>query len=128
MLLAAVCISTQKLWSDAEITELLRFTNKSILEGDLNAKHPVWNSNISNPSSLTFLELFVICNFEISTPQYSTHYTRHGRGYVFNIVVHQNGPLLQHIVTGALDSGHLPIYSAFWTLLERWKLENLLKN
>jgi hypothetical protein len=35
----AVYKSPGRAWSDADITELLRFRRKSILAGDLNAKH-----------------------------------------------------------------------------------------
>jgi hypothetical protein len=38
MFLAAVYKSASRLWSDTDITELLRFRNKSVLAGDLNAK------------------------------------------------------------------------------------------
>jgi hypothetical protein len=46
MLLAAVYKSSQIMWSDTDITEPIRFRSESNLAGDLNAKHPVWNSNI----------------------------------------------------------------------------------
>jgi hypothetical protein len=46
MLLAVVYKALQRLWSDTDITELLGFRSKSILGGDLNAKHPVWSSKI----------------------------------------------------------------------------------
>jgi hypothetical protein len=44
---------------------LLGFGNKSIPAGDLNAKHPVCNSEVSNTSGLKLVELFVSYNFEI---------------------------------------------------------------
>jgi hypothetical protein len=105
MLLAAVYKSPQRLWTDTDITELLGFRNKSILVGDLND----WNTNVSNPSGLKLLEIFVIFNFEISAPQYSTHYTLDGGGGVLDTVVHQNVRLSEVIVTDILDSYHLPI-------------------
>jgi hypothetical protein len=108
MLLAAVYKSPQSLWSDTDITELLGFRNNSILLDDLNAKHTVSNSRISNPSGVKLLELFVSSNFEISTPQYSTHYTPRGTGDL-GIVVHQNVRLSEAIVTDILDSDYLPI-------------------
>jgi hypothetical protein len=98
------------------ITELLGFRNKSILAGDLNAEHPVWNSEVSHPSVLKLLELFVRSNFEISAPQYSTHYITDGRGDVLDIVVHQNVRLSEVIVTNNLDSDHQHICPALWTL------------
>jgi hypothetical protein len=87
MLLAAVYKSPQRLWSDTAVTQLLGFRNKSILAGDLNAKHPIWNSKGSDPSGLKLLKSFVSSNFKISAPQCSTHYTPDGRGNVLNIVV-----------------------------------------
>jgi hypothetical protein len=63
MFLAAVYKPLHRLWSDTDITELLRFRNKSILTSGLDAKHPVWNSKVSKP-----LELFVSSNSEISAP------------------------------------------------------------
>jgi hypothetical protein len=50
ILLAAVYKSPGRAWIDANIIELLNFKRKSILAGDLNAKHPFWNSVVSNPS------------------------------------------------------------------------------
>jgi hypothetical protein len=58
VLLAAVYKSPGKAWSDADIAELLSFRRKSILAGDLNAKHTFWNSRISNPSGEKLVELF----------------------------------------------------------------------
>jgi hypothetical protein len=88
--LAAVYISPQRLWSDADVTELLGFRNKSNLAGDLNVKHTVWNSKVPNPSGLKLLELFVSSDFEISAPQCSTPYTPDGTGDVLDIVVYQD--------------------------------------
>jgi hypothetical protein len=49
--LAAVYKSPGRAGSDADNTELLSFMRKSLLAGDLRAKHPFWNSAVSNPSS-----------------------------------------------------------------------------
>jgi hypothetical protein len=65
MLPAALYKSPQRVWSDTGITGLLGFSSKFILAGDLNAKRPVCNSTISNPSGMKLFELFVNCNFEI---------------------------------------------------------------
>jgi hypothetical protein len=64
MLLASVHKSPLRAWRDADITELLNLRTKSILAGDLNAKQPVWNSQVSNFSGLNLLNLFVNCNFD----------------------------------------------------------------
>jgi hypothetical protein len=61
ILLAAVYKSSGHTWSDADIiTELLSFRNKCILAGELNAKHPFWNSAVSNPSGEKLFQLFDI--------------------------------------------------------------------
>jgi hypothetical protein len=68
LLLAAVYKSPGKAWRDADTTELLKFRHKSVLAGDLNAKHPFWNSAVSNPSGKKLLDLFDTSDFEISAP------------------------------------------------------------
>jgi exonuclease III len=50
LLLAAAYKSPGRAWRDADIIEIISFRNKSVLESDLNAKHPVWNTAASNPS------------------------------------------------------------------------------
>jgi hypothetical protein len=109
MLRATVYKSPQRMWAGTDITELLGFRNKYILVGDLNTKHPAWNSKFSNSSGLKLLELFVSTNFEISAPQRSIHYTRDGSGHVLDTVVHQNFRLSEFTVTDILDYDHLPI-------------------
>jgi hypothetical protein len=79
MLFASVYKSPLRAWRDADITELLNLRTKSSLAGDLNAKHPVWNSKVSNPSGFKLLDLFVNCNFEISALQHPTHFILNGR-------------------------------------------------
>jgi hypothetical protein len=56
MFLAAVYKSPQILWGDTDITELLGFKNKSILVGDLNAKHSFCKNKVSELSGLKVLE------------------------------------------------------------------------
>jgi hypothetical protein len=81
------------------------------LAGDLNAKHPSWNSTstVSNPSGEKLLQLFDASDFEISAPQCPTHYFPVGNGDVLDIVVHKNIRLSNVIVSDILDSDHLPI-------------------
>jgi hypothetical protein len=68
ILLASVYKSLGCAWSDADITELLSFRRRSILAGDLNAKHPFWNNAGSNPSGEKLMALFDLSEFEISSP------------------------------------------------------------
>jgi hypothetical protein len=109
MLLASVYKSPLRALRDADITELLKLRTKSSLPGDLNAKHPVWNSNVSNPSGLKFLDLFVNCNFEISAPQDPTHFVPNVRSDVLDIVVHKDVRLSEVRFLDIMDSDHLPI-------------------
>jgi hypothetical protein len=68
VLLAVVCKSPGHAWNNTDITELLSFRYKSIVAGDLNAKHPFWNSVVSNISGSKLLNLLHINEFEISAP------------------------------------------------------------
>jgi hypothetical protein len=90
VLLASVYKSPGRAWSDADITELLSLTRKSILAGDLNDKCPFWNSEVSNPSGEKLMTLFNLSEFEISAPQCPTHYSPAGYGDVLDIVIHEN--------------------------------------
>jgi hypothetical protein len=102
-MLAAVYKSPGRAWSDSDVTELINFRNKSVLAGDLNAKHPFWNSAVSNPSGEKLLELFHGSEFEISAPQCPTPYSPAGNGDVLDIVVHQNIRLSEVIISDVLD-------------------------
>jgi hypothetical protein len=68
ILLAAVYKSPGRTWSEADIAELLKLRHKCLLAGDLNAKHPSWNSAASNTSGEKLLQLFHVSDFEISAP------------------------------------------------------------
>jgi hypothetical protein len=74
VVLAAVHKSAGRIWSDAYTGELFSFRNKSILTGDLNAKHLFWNSAVTNPSGKKLSQLLEVNDFEISAPQYPTRY------------------------------------------------------
>jgi hypothetical protein len=92
------------------------------LAGDLNSKHLVWNSKVSNPSGLKLLDLFVNCNFEISAPQYPTHFVTNGSG-VLDIVVHKDIRLSEVRVLDIMDSDHLPI---MYCILDHIKAREIL--
>jgi hypothetical protein len=102
-------------WSDTDITQLLRFRNKSILAGDLNTKYPFFNSTISKPSAEKLLQIFDANDFEISAPQYPPHYSSVENDDVLDILVHQNIRISHVTVSDILDSDHLPI--VFHTLI-----------
>jgi hypothetical protein len=99
--------------------ELLSFRLKSILVGDLNAKHPFWNSSVSNPSGEKLMALFDLSEFEISALQCPT--SPPGNGDVLDIVVHQNIRLSDVIVSDILESDHLQKISH---ILDHVKIRN----
>jgi hypothetical protein len=121
VLLATVCKSSGHAWNVADISQLLSFRRKSLLAGDLNAKHPFWNSVVSNPLGTKLLNLLPINEFEISTPQCHTHYSPTGNGDILNIVVHKMSGC-QVIVSDILDSDHPPI---MFDLLHHIRSRNL---
>jgi hypothetical protein len=73
----------------------------------MNAKHSVWNSVVSNSSDEKLLASFDISDFEISAPQYHTHYPPAANGDVLDIVVHQNVRLSEVTVSDVLDSDNI---------------------
>jgi hypothetical protein len=79
------------------------------LAGDLNAKHPAWNSQISNKSGTRLLNLQDNSDFQISAPRYPTHYTPSGNGDVLDIVLHKHVRISEVDILEILDSDHLPI-------------------
>jgi hypothetical protein len=92
------------------------------LAGDLNAKHPFWNSSVSNPSGVELLEFFDKNEFEMSTPQCPTHYSHAGNGDILDIVIRKNIRLSSVIVSNIMDSDHLPI---IFHILDHVKIRNL---
>jgi hypothetical protein len=95
--------SPGRTWSDADIADVLNLRHKCILAGDLNAKHPSWNSAVSNLSGEKLLQFFDRNDFKISAPQCPTHYSPGGSGGVLDIVVHKNIRLSNVIVSDILD-------------------------
>jgi hypothetical protein len=92
------------------------------LAGDLNSKHPFWNSAASNSSGEKLLQLFDVRQFKISAPQCPTYYSPAGNGDVLDIVVHQNIRVSDVIVSDILDSDHLPIV---FHILNHVKIRNI---
>jgi hypothetical protein len=122
VLLAAGYKSPDPPWNNTDIHKPVGFNDKTILAGDLNAKHPFWNSSVPNPSGAKLLELFHKNEFEISAPQCPTHYSPAGNGDILDIVVHQNIRLSSVIVSNILDSDYLPILCH---ILDHVKIRNL---
>jgi hypothetical protein len=53
ILFPSVYVYPSRMWSDTNITKQLRFRNKTIFAGDLNAKQPFWSSAVSKDSEET---------------------------------------------------------------------------
>jgi hypothetical protein len=83
--------------------------NQTVLAVDLNAKHPVRNSHVSNKSGMRLLNLQDNSDFQISAPRCPTRYTPSDNGDVLDIVVHRNVRLHKVQVLKILDSDHVPI-------------------
>jgi hypothetical protein len=66
--------------------------------------------------------LFHKNEFDISAPQYPTHYSPAGNGVILDIVVHQNIGLSNVTVSNILDSDHLPI---IFHILDHVKIRNI---
>jgi hypothetical protein len=105
MRLAAVLKSPGHAYNDADISELLSFRHKPLLE-DLNTKYPFWSSVVSNPSGTKLLNLLHVNEFEIS----ARHYSPAGNGDVLDIIVHKNTRLSESVGSHIMDSDHLPIF------------------
>jgi hypothetical protein len=88
------------------------------LAGDLNAKHPFWNSAVSNHSGEKLMALFDLSEFEISAPQCPTNRFPAGNCYVLDIKVHQN----IRAACDILEYDYLPIISH---ILDHIKFRNL---
>jgi hypothetical protein len=122
LVIASVYIIPGRAWRDADITQLLSFRSKSFLAGDLNAKHPFWNSAVSNTSYEKLLASSDLSNFKIAAPQCPTHYSPAGNGDVLDIVFHQIIRVSDIIVSDIMDSYHLPI---IFHILDHVKISNL---
>jgi hypothetical protein len=68
VLFAAIYKSPGHTWNASGITEIIGLRHKLLLAGNLNAKHPFWNSTVSNSSGAELLNLLHINEFEISAP------------------------------------------------------------
>jgi hypothetical protein len=106
ILLATVYKSPTPKLNDTDITELLKFRNKSILVGDLKAKYRFWNSTVPNLLWGGGTLVSIDANyFRISAPQHPTHHSHAGNGDVLDIVVHHNirlshvSDILHHLPT-----------------------------
>jgi hypothetical protein len=120
--LSSVYKSPLNMCRDVDITELLYVRRNSIRPGFLDAQHTAWNSQVSNPSSLKLLHLFVNCYFEILAPQILTRFLPNGKGVVLDIVVHNMfGCQRSAYWTFRIEIAY-PSYFASWIILRLGKI------
>jgi hypothetical protein len=86
---------------------------QTLLEGDLNARHPFWNSIVSNPSCAIVQNLLYMNESEISAPQWPNPCSPTGNSDVLDIVVHKNVRLSEVIVSEMLESDLISIVFRF---------------
>ncbi|KAJ8737082.1 hypothetical protein PYW07_000353 [Mythimna separata] len=67
-------IADESIAITSDLTALFGLSDSVILAGDLNAKHPAWNSNITNPRGRVLYNLGVSLNFDIIAPMSHTHF------------------------------------------------------
>jgi hypothetical protein len=126
VLFAAVYKSPGHAWNDVDTTKLLSFRRKSLLAGDLNAKHQFWHSIVSNPSGVKLLNLLHIYiyiyihiyEFEISAPQRPTHYSPAKKGGMLDIAVHKNIRLSESLSLTFWTQITYQLLSTNWNILE----------
>jgi hypothetical protein len=104
IIVAAVSKSPCGVRRNTDIAELLINGRKFISASDLNVKHAFWNGAVSNLSGEKLLDIFGVKEFEISPPQYPTHYSPAEYDVVLDIMVHQNIRVSDIIVSDILDS------------------------
>jgi hypothetical protein len=103
---------------------LQSFRNKCILADNMNAKHPFWNSAVSNPSGQNLFQLYDVNDFEILVSLCPTHYSPAGNGGMLDTVVNKNTRLSNTIVSDIMDSDHLPI---IFYIMDHVRTTKLLK-
>jgi hypothetical protein len=89
----AVRKGTLRTWSDTDITPLLKFRKKYILEVNLDAKHPFWNNTVPNSSGggiYSNHSMQIVSISQRHNTQHSIQYSPAENGDMLDIVVHQN--------------------------------------
>lgn len=96
-----------------DLTTIFGLSDSVILAGDLNAKHPAWNSTITSPRGRVVFNLSSTLNFDPIAPYEHTHYPHdpNSRSDVLDIALLKNINLrLNSIETlHELNSDHRPV-------------------
>jgi hypothetical protein len=94
-----------------DVIEFLDFKRKPILVGDLNAKHPFWNSSVSTKANSKFQRHHVPPIIPLRQ-----------KGDILDIVVHQNFRMSDVAVSDILYIYHLPV---IYHILDHVNVKNL---
>jgi len=96
-----------------DIDNLLDFDHPTILAGDMNAKHPFWNSRRTNATGLTLLNHMEENNYFIFTPDTPTHNPdqRYHQPDVLDIAILKDNHLQYQLCnfTDELSSDYSPV-------------------
>lgn len=109
-LYAVYCSPNRALLAN-ELEELLDEDGPIIIAGDLNAKHPAWNSRVANGRGRTLLDFAQQRNdLAVVGPETPTHYGPVGRPDVLDIAILKDIPMRTQLeVANELESYHLPV-------------------
>lgn len=96
-----------------DLNSIFGLSDSVILAGDLNAKHPAWNSSTTNPRGKVVFDLCSTLSFDVIAPMHPTHYPFDPtqRPDVLDIALLRNVNLRLHSleVIDELDSDHRPV-------------------
>ncbi|KAL5237496.1 hypothetical protein ACI65C_004906 [Semiaphis heraclei] len=111
--LSAIYKRPQNALLTQDIQNLLDTGLPTILAGDLNAKHPVWNSQRTNTADLVLLNHMEENNYLVVAPDTPTHHPdqRHHQPDVLDIAILKNINLQYQLCnfTDELSSDHSPV-------------------
>jgi len=97
----------------SDVDNLLDTDLPTILAGDWNAKHPLWNSQRTNAAGLTLLNHMEENDYLIVAPDTPTHHPdqRHHQPDVLDIVILKNNHLQYELCnfSDELSSDHSPV-------------------
>lgn len=108
--LFAVYNPPDSLLLEADLEVLLDGRDPAILAGDLNAKHPSWNSRLANRNGRILRDFADVRTVFVDGPVEPTHYGPRGRPDVLDVVVLQDVAMLHQLnVVSELSSDHNPV-------------------
>ncbi|GJQ75498.1 hypothetical protein Trydic_g17585 [Trypoxylus dichotomus] len=108
--LVAAYKAPNKLMLESDLSEIFSTRRATILAGDLNAKHPTWNSRLTNASGKCLRRFADDFNLVVDASTEPTIYPHNGQPDVLDIVVMKNvNHFHQLTVLNELSSDHNPV-------------------